>query len=87
MCGKWISVIELGFCRYRFVEISNAIECESIASPYITIVLKCSNHICTNTENSYCAKSRVKGVYRSSGNNKRLPLNGQSNKTMCIEGM
>ncbi|MGH9924077.1 MAG: hypothetical protein ACRD5B_01750, partial [Nitrososphaeraceae archaeon] len=85
-CGKWISVIELGFSKYKLVEIRYFIENELIASPYITVVLKYTDHICTNYKDDFCiSKFQTEGVHRADSNNNELLSDSQSTKTTFME--
>lgn len=51
-CGKWIYVIELGFCRYRFVEYDYTIEHNVAGLPWTAVVRKGTTHICVNDKDS-----------------------------------
>ncbi|HZD35683.1 MAG TPA: hypothetical protein VE130_10795 [Nitrososphaeraceae archaeon] len=48
-CGKWIYIIELGFCRYKFVEYNYSIESNG---PWTAVVRRCTDHICIDDKDS-----------------------------------
>lgn len=51
-CDKWMYGVELGFCRYRFIEYDYSIEHNVAELPWMAVVLKYTNHICVNGKDS-----------------------------------
>jgi hypothetical protein len=58
-CGKWIYVVNLGFCRYRFDEYNYSIEQNISTLPWTAVLRIGTNHIC------------IKGSFRMNDDIKR----------------
>jgi hypothetical protein len=86
-CSQYI--IELGFCRYRFVEYSYSIESNRAAFPRTIIVLRCTDHICKNNNND-SPKFRMNYMQQRTDSkiilNRLITLQAKNNNLLCNNG-